>query len=289
MIAATRTGPAGGRTVGTADAVHAAESRLRAAACARIACAPVRDLIDESDQATAYAVQSLGVARRVAEGARVVGRKIGLTSPAVQAQFGVATPDYGVLLDDMVADDRQPLDLGAFVQPRVEAEVAFVLARDLDSPTTHVADVIRATEFVLPAIEVVDSRIAGWDIRIADTIADNASSGAVVLGTSPRRLDRLDLAAVGMRLDHRGAPVSTGAGSACLGSPVIAVAWLARAVARHGRPLRAGEVVLSGALGPMVDATLGVFHARLDGLGEVRTEFTGHAATSIAGTTGGAA
>jgi len=271
-----------------ADPVHAAESLLRAAACARIPCAPVRGLIGDADQEAAYAVQSLSIARRVAEGARTVGRKIGLTSPAVQAQFGVSTPDYGVLLDDMVADDREPLDLGRFLQPRVEAEVAFVLGRDLDSPTTHVADVIRATEFVLPAIEVVDSRIAGWDIRITDTIADNASSGAVVLGTTPRRLDGFDLAGAGMRLDHDG-PVSTGAGAACLGSPVIAVAWLARAVARHGRPLRAGEVVLSGALGPMVDATPGVFHARIDGLGEVRTEFTGHAATAVAATTGGAA
>ncbi|GLK28606.1 putative hydratase/decarboxylase [Agromyces luteolus] len=288
-MSATTTPRRGAAAGAAADPVHAAESLLHAAACARIPCAPVRDLIGDDDQEAAYAVQSLGIARRVAEGARIVGRKIGLTSPAVQAQFGVATPDYGVLLDDMVADDREPLDLDRFLQPRVEAEVAFVLGRDLDSPTTHVADVIRATEFVLPAIEVVDSRIAGWDIRITDTIADNASSGAVVLGTTPRRLDGLDLAGVGMRLDHAGGPVSTGAGSACLGSPVIAVAWLARAVARHGRPLRAGEVVLSGALGPMVDATQGVFHARLDGLGQVRTEFTGHAATTAAATTGGAA
>ncbi|GAA2037667.1 fumarylacetoacetate hydrolase family protein [Agromyces tropicus] len=286
MSTTTRSALGPADLVGTADAVHAAESRLRAAACARIACAPVRELLGEADQESAYAVQSLGIARRVAEGARIVGRKIGLTSPVVQAQFGVATPDYGVLLDDMVADDRQPLGLGGFIRPRVEAEVAFVLGRDLESPTTHVADVIRATEFVLPAIEVVDSRIAGWDIRITDTIADNASSGAVVLGTTPRGLDGLDLTRVGMRLDHEGAPVSTGAGSACLGSPVIAVAWLARAVARHGRPLRAGEVVLSGALGPMVDAAPGVFHARLDGLGEVRTEFTGSTATT---TDGGAA
>ncbi|RXZ46119.1 2-keto-4-pentenoate hydratase [Agromyces binzhouensis] len=268
--------------IGTPEAIHAAQARLHAASCARVTCAPVRDLLGEDAQEAAYAVQSLGIDRRVTAGARIVGRKVGLTSPAVQAQFGVSTPDYGVLLDDMIADDREPLDLGRFLQPRVEAEVAFVLGRDLDSPTTHVADVMRATEFVLPAIEVVDSRISGWDIRIADTIADNASSGAVVLGTTPHRLDGLDLAGVGMRLDRDGEPASTGAGSACLGSPVIAVAWLARAVARHGRPLRAGEVVLSGALGPMVAATPGHFHARLDGLGEVRTEFTGRAATTPA-------
>ncbi|GAA1965349.1 2-keto-4-pentenoate hydratase [Agromyces allii] len=259
----------------TSPAVRAADERLRLAAASGTACAPVRDLIGDTDQDAAYAVQSLGIERRLADGRRIVGRKIGLTSPAVQAQFGVFSPDYGVLLDDMILGDREPLDLSRFLQPRVEAEVAFVLGRDLDSPTTHVADVIRATEFVLPAIEVVDSRIAGWDIRIADTIADNASSGAVVLGTTPRSLDGLDLTSVGMSLDRDGEPVSTGSGAACLGSPVIAVAWLARAVAGHGRPLRAGEIILSGALGPMVAASAGVYRARLDGLGDVHADFTG--------------
>ncbi|MFD4423110.1 2-keto-4-pentenoate hydratase [Agromyces sp. NPDC058484] len=261
-------------TVNGNEPTLAADARLRAAVETRTACSPVRELIGEHDQDAAYAVQTLRIDRRLAEGRRIVGRKIGLTSPSVQAQFGVFTPDYGVLLDDMIVADREPIDLSRFIQPRVEAEVAFVLGRDLDSPTTHVADVLRATEFVLPAIEIVDSRIAGWDIRITDTIADNASSGAVVLGTTPRTLDGLDLAAVGMSLDRGGEPVSTGSGAACLGSPVIAVAWLVRAVARHARPLRAGEVILSGALGPMVPATAGVYRARLDGLGEVRADFT---------------
>lgn len=259
----------------TSEAVRAADARLHEAARSGVACAPIRDLIGEEDQDLAYEVQSLGIARRLAAGSRVVGRKIGLTSPVVQAQLGVDTPDYGVLLDDMIVADREPLSLSGFLQPRAEAEVAFVLGHDLDSPATHVADVLRATEFVLPAIEVVDSRIAGWDIRITDTIADNASSGAVVLGTTPRRLDGLDLAAVGMSLDYDGEPVSTGTGAACLGSPVIAVAWLARAVARHGSPLRAGEIILSGALGPMVAAAPGVFRARIDGLGEVSADFVG--------------
>ncbi|MFE6996486.1 2-keto-4-pentenoate hydratase [Microbacterium sp. NPDC057659] len=256
-----------------ASAIDQAAARLRAASGSGTPCAPVRDLLGETDQDAAYAAQSVETDRRIAAGARVAGRKIGLTSPSVQAQFDVYSPDYGVLFDDMIAADREPLDLGRFLQPRVEAEVAFVLGRDLDSPTANVADVLRATEFVLPAIEVVDSRIAGWDIRITDTIADNASSGAVVLGTTPRSLDGFDLTALGMSLDHDGEPVSTGSGAACLGSPVIAVAWLARAVARHGRPLRAGEIILSGALGPMVAAAAGVYRARLDGLGEVRADF----------------
>lgn len=261
------------------EAVRSADARLRTAHETGAPCAPVRDLIGD-DQDAAYAVQSLGTARRLADGHRLIGRKIGLTSPAVQAQFGVYTPDYGALFDDMVVADREPLDLGRFLQPRVEAEVAFVLGRDLDSPTSTVADVLRATEFVLPAIEVVDSRIAGWDIRIADTIADNASSGALVLGTTPRTLDGFDLTDIGMSLDHAGEVLSTGSGAACLGSPVVAVAWLARTAARHGSPLRAGEVVLSGALGPMVAVSKpGVFRARIDGLGEVRAVFTSNTAT----------
>ena len=210
-------------------AVHAADARLRAAEESWTPCSPVRDLIGD-DQDAAYAVQSLRVDRRLAEGRRLVGRKIGLTSPSVQAQFGVYSPDYGVLFDDMVVADREPLELTRFLQPRVEAEVAFVLGRDLDSPTANVADVLRATEFVLAAIEVVDSRIAEWDIRITDTIADNASSGAVVLGTTPRRLDGFSLADAGMSLECAGEVVSTGSGAACLGSPVVATAWLARTV-----------------------------------------------------------
>jgi 2-keto-4-pentenoate hydratase len=258
----------------TLATAHEAAERLWAADESGSPCAPVRDLIGESDQDLAYAVQSLGIARRVALGRRVVGRKIGLTSTAVQAQFGVFTPDYGVLLDDMVAADREPLDLGRFRQPRVEAEVAFVLGADLDSATANVADVVRATDFVLPAIEIVDSRIAGWDIRITDTIADNASSGAFVLGTTPRTLAEVDLPAAGMALERGGDLVASGAGVACLGSPVAAVAWLARVLHEQGTALRAGEVILSGALGPVVPVTApGAYTARISGLGEVTAVF----------------
>lgn len=255
------------------DTIRDAAQRLRQAAESATPCAPVRDLIGETDQDVAYQVQSLEIARRISEGRRVVGRKIGLTSPAVQQQLGVGSPDYGVLLDDMIFADREPIALSRFLQPKVEAEVAFVLGADLDSPTTHVADVLRATAFVLPAIEIVDSRVDGWDIRITDTIADNASSGAVVLGTTPRALDGFDLTELGMSLEFDRDPVSTGSGAACLGSPVVAVAWLARAVARQGSPLRAGEVILSGALGPMAPVQPGVYRARLDGLGEVHADF----------------
>lgn len=272
----------------TAEQVQAADARLQQASDTGSPCAPVRDLIGATDQDAAYAVQSLRTARRLAEGRRLVGHKIGLTSPAVQQQLGVDSPDYGALFDDMMYADREPIDLGRFLQPKVEAEIAFVLGSDIDCPAAHVSDVIRATAFVLPAIEIVDSRIAGWDISIADTIADNASSGAVVLGTGPRSLDGFDLTEVGMSLEFDGDVQSTGTGAACLGSPVIAVAWLARALAHRGTPLRAGEVILSGALGPMVAAQPGVFRARLHGLGDVRADFRASVSSSSTSPTNGA-
>ena len=256
------------------EPVDAAARRLATAAETGVPCAPVRDLIGDHDQDRAYAVQAVLADRRLAGGERIVGRKIGLTSRAVQAQLGVGSPDFGTLFGSMAYADREPIPLSRFLQPRVEAEVAFVLGHDLDRPEPTVADVIRATDHVLAAIEVVDSRIAEWDITIADTIADNASSGAFVLGTAPRRLADIDLVGAGMVMEQRGDVVSTGAGVACLGSPVAAVVWLARALGRQGQPLRAGDVVLSGALGPVVPVTgPGVFRARISGLGELTAVF----------------
>ncbi|GLW11729.1 2-keto-4-pentenoate hydratase [Microtetraspora sp. NBRC 13810] len=213
-------------------------------------------------------------AARERAGSRVAGYKIGLTSKPVQEQFGVFQPDFGLVFDDMLHSHGGELERGAFLQPRVEAEVAFVLATDIETPSPSVADVLRATGFVLPAIEIVDSRIAGWDITIGDTIADNASSGGVVLGTTPRSLDGLDLAEVGMVLEHDGEDVSHGSGAACMGSPVVAATWLARELVRRGRPPRAGDVIMTGALGPMVDVPgPGRFTARLSGLGQVEVTF----------------
>jgi 2-keto-4-pentenoate hydratase len=213
-------------------------------------------------------------------GRRVVGRKIGLTSPAVQRQFGVFQPDFGVLTDDMALADREDVPIERFLQPRVEAEIAFVLGDGLPASAT-VADVLRATEFLLPALEIVDSRIRDWDISIADTIADNASSGAFVLGATPAPPAARDLGGLGMVLESGGEPLSTGAGAACLGSPAAAVAWLAREVARRGDPLAAGEIVLAGAWGPMVPVTgPGTYVARFEQIGDVRVNF---AAASLEG------
>ena len=238
--------------------------------------APVRErLIPLGDIDAAYAAQRAQVETWVKAGRRRVGAKIGLTAPAVQRQLGVDRPDFGVLLADMAVPDGAEIDHGSLLQPRVEAEVAFVLGADLPDGRVTVADVVRATDFLLPAIEVVDSRIAGWDITIVDTVADNASSGMYVLGTTPRRIADVDLRLCGAVLEHAGEPVSVGAGAACLGNPLHAVAWLASTLAAAGSPLRAGDVVLSGALGPMVPAVAGAsYEARISGLGSVRATFS---------------
>jgi len=247
-------------------------------------CPPVRGLLPPGDVEAAYAVQSAWVAEQIAEqGARVVGRKIGLTNPVVQAQFGVDRPDFGVLFDSMACAPGTPIDAARTLQPKIEAEIAFVLAEDLDGAMIGPAEVAAATEYVVAALEIVDSRIAGWDIGIVDTVADNGSSGLFVLGGRRRRLDGLDLAECAMTLrrerpgaDDNGEVVSTGTGAACLGHPLAAVAWLAAAVRDHGRPLRAGEVVLSGSLGPMVPVAPGdVFYADITGVGPVSAIFAG--------------
>lgn len=256
------------------DTVRRAATALWEAARTGVACPPIRSIIGDADIETAYAVQEHNTGLRLAEGARLVGRKIGLTAPSVQAQLGVDQPDYGMLFHDMDVANGAEIPPGRLIRPKVEAEVAFLMGRDLDDDRLTTADVLSAVAWAVPALEIVDSRVAGWDIRITDTIADNASSGLFVLGHGMRRLDAVDLLTCGMVLERDGEPVSTGAGVACLGSPIIATLWLARVMARAGRPLRAGDVVLSGALGPMVPAAPGaVFEARIEGLGSVRVGF----------------
>ncbi len=239
-------------------------------------CAPVRDLLPAGALAQAYAAQEINTRRWLSAGRRLVGRKIGLTSLAVQRQLGVDQPDYGMLFDDMCIPDGWEIGHERLIQPKVEAEVAFVLGRDLDDETITIADVIRAVEFTLPSIEIVDSRIADWKIGILDTIADNASSGLYVLGGSPKKLADLDLRMAGMVMESNGEPISVGVGAACLGDPLSAVWWLARTMARVGRPLKAGDTVMSGALGPMAPVRWGdVVEARIAGLGSVRAAFAG--------------
>ncbi len=237
-------------------------------------CAPVRDLFPEGALDHAYAAQEINTRRWLDSGRRLVGRKIGLTSLAVQKQLGVDQPDYGMLFDDMAIPDGWEIGRKQLIQPKVEAEVAFVLERDLDQERLTIADVLRAVAFALPAIEVVDSRISDWKIGILDTIADNASSGLYVLGAAPKKLENLDLRSAGMVMESAGEPISVGAGAACLGDPLSAVLWLAKTMARVGRPLKAGDTVMSGALGPMVGVKWGnVYEARIAGLGSARAAF----------------
>ncbi|WP_341924132.1 fumarylacetoacetate hydrolase family protein [Nocardioides psychrotolerans] len=237
------------------DAVSAAVDRLAEALETRTPCAPVRDLIGTDDLPAAYAVQQGLVQRRLATGATVVGRKIGATSEAVQRQLGVDQPDFGYLLDEMDVSTHEPISMARLLQPRVEAEVAFVLARDIAPATEEeiTLDLVRAAvDVALPALEIVDSRIADWAIGFTDTVADNASSGLYVVGSEGRTLDEVEPIDVVMSLTINGEERSSGTGAACLGDPLEALRWLAVQAFRFGDPLRAGHLILSGALGPFV-------------------------------------
>jgi 2-keto-4-pentenoate hydratase len=232
---------------------------------------PIHDELTPGDVAAAYEIQEINTRRWLAEGRRLVGRKIGLTSKVVQAQMGVFEPDYGMLFADMVYADNQEIPAGQLIQPKIEVEIAVVLARALNDPTMTIVELMRAVDYVLPSVEVVDSRITDWKINIQDTVADNGSSGAVVLGLTPVRLENIDLYTVTMSLEHNGAELSRGRGSDCLGHPLYAALWLARRMAEAGRPLQEGDIIMTGALGPMVPAfNGGVFEGRIDGLGSVR-------------------
>jgi 2-keto-4-pentenoate hydratase len=259
--------------------VAQAAHRLRHASASRTPCAPVRDLIGHTDVDAAYAVQLQLNQARQAAGARIVGRKIGLTSPAVQQQLGVDRPDFGVLFDDMEVPDGGQVPVSRLLQPKVEAEIAFVLGADLDDDLGP--RVLRAAvDHAVVALEIVDSRIEQWDISFADTVADNASSGLFVLGSRKLRLDEFEPRDTTMTLTVDGRVVSTGSGAACLGDPLDALAWLAGTARDLGEPLRAGQVVLSGALGPMVPVRPGTqVRAELEdtagrSLGHVTTHFT---------------
>jgi 2-keto-4-pentenoate hydratase len=236
--------------------------------------APIRTRFDAGDTAAAYAVQQIQVSHWIEQGRRQVGRKIGLTSPAVQKQLGVAEPDFGHLFADMVYGTGETIPVSRLQQPRVEAEIALILSRDLDMAHATVADVIAAIGCVLPALEVVGSRIAGWNIDIVDTIADNASSGVLVLGGPAQRLEGLDLINCPMTLTLNGKGVSSGYGRDCLGGPLNAAVWLARRSRELGRPLEEGELVMTGALGPMTSIQAGdVVHATIGGIGQVGVQF----------------
>lgn len=222
----------------------------------------------------AYRIQQRMLARRLETGERVVGKKIGVTSAAVMNMLGVFQPDFGYMLDDMIVAQGESIAMSTLIQPKAEGEIAFILKRDLMGPGLSNADVLAATECVMPCFEIVDSRIRDWKIKIQDTVADNASCGVFVLGDSAVDPRRVDLSTCGMVLEKNGEIIATGAGAAALGSPVNAVAWLANTLGRLGIPLKAGEVILSGALAAMFPAKAGDnFRVTIGGIGGCSVRF----------------
>ncbi len=261
--------------------IERAATALRSARLERAPIPPLRHDFDPADIQTAYAIQLATLDLAFMNGRRLVGRKIGLTSKAVQANLGIDTPDFGALFADMEVPDGGSVDLSGLITPKAEAELAFVIGASLDSPDVTTSEVARAIDGVLPAIEIVDSRVADWDITAFDTIADNASAARYVLGTRPVRLRDVDTRMCGMVLERHGEPASTGAGVACLGDPVLALRWLAREMAARHTPLQPGDLVLTGALGPLVSLSAGDhLEARISGAGSVRVSFHHSGASS---------
>src|SRR5215469_18613645 len=237
---------------------------------------PVEPLISQHDLAAgdAYEIQLLQVRRWVAAGARIAGHKVGLTSAAMQRQMGVHQPDYGHLLDRMFWLEYEPIPVSRFLQPRVEPEIAFVLSRPLRGPGVTIADAVAAVGYVLPALELIDSRIRDWKIGLADTIADNASSGGVVLGSKPTALSAVDLRLAGCNLHKNGELAGTGASGAVLGSPVKVLAWLANTVGARGVELQPGQVILPGSVTASIPVGPGdTVTATFAGLGRVTARF----------------
>jgi 2-keto-4-pentenoate hydratase len=224
----------------------------------------------------AYAIQTINIDRRVADGQLVIGRKVGLTSRPMQELLGVNEPDFGVLTDEMFVEDGDLVDLSRLVQPRVEAELAFVMDRDLAGPGVTTSGALAAIAGALPSVEIVDSRVADWKIKLVDTVADNASSGLLVVGGRMRRVEDLDLRLLGVAVSRNGELIDTGAGAAALGNPARCVAWLANKLGSFGAGLRAGDIVLPGAVHKMVPVTPGdVFRADFAHLGAVTVRFSG--------------
>ena len=253
------------------DAIDSAAEQLRVAAQTGQPCAPVREILKtDSDLDVAYAVQQKNTELAVEQGRRISGRKIGLTAKAVQEAFGFDQPDFGTLFVDMCFAEGVEIPAGRLLQAKAEAEVALVLDHDLDKGKHCVVDILNATAYALPSIELIDSRILDWDLTIVDTVADNASSGLYVVGSKPVALESLDMLTVPMSMTVNGSEQSTGVGSACLGNPLHAAVWLADEMCARGIPLEAGQCLMTGALGPIVAVSEGdEIHADFGPLGAI--------------------
>jgi 2-keto-4-pentenoate hydratase len=248
---------------------------LRVAEAERRAIAPLKATHPDMTMADAYEIQLVNVRDRLEKGARIIGKKVGLTSRAMQAFLGVDEPDFGHLFDDMLLSEESVLPRGAFLQPKVEAEIAFVMGRTLKGPGVTVADVLRTAAAVVPSFEIIASRIADWKITIEDTIADNGSSAGLVIGSRLVPVSAVDLKYVGLVLEKNGRIIDTAAGAAVLGHPAAAVAWLANRLGAMGIALEEGEIVLAGSLTKAYEVAPGdVFTATFGGLGSVKAVFS---------------
>lgn len=257
------------------ETIRRAADELYRAERERKTLPPLTERYPEIGTDDAYRIQLALIDLKKGAGVRVVGKKIGLTSKAMQKMLSVDQPDYGHILDEMIVEDGGQFPIRELIQPKIEPEVAFVLDHDLKGPGITPVQVLAATRFVIPALEIIDSRIEGWKIKLCDTIADNASSARVVLGSSPKRVDQIDLRLMGMVLERNAEVVHTGAGAAVLGHPANAVAWLANAVGKYGVSLKAGEVIMPGAISAAADIHAGDFiRASFDGLGVVSVRFS---------------
>ncbi len=237
--------------------------------------APLTDRHPDLVLSDAYAIQTVNITRRTEAGQRIIGRKVGLTSKPMQDLLGVNEPDFGVLTDEMLVEDGDLVDLGRLVQPRVEAEIAFVMGEDLTGPGVTTARTLTAIAGALPSIEIVDSRVADWKIKLVDTVADNASSGLLVTGGRLRPVAELDLRTLGVVISRNGEIIDSGAGAAALGNPARCVAWLANKLGEFGEGLKAGDIVLPGAVHKMVPVEPGdVFRAEFAHLGAVTARFS---------------
>jgi 2-oxopent-4-enoate/cis-2-oxohex-4-enoate hydratase len=236
--------------------------------------APLTDRESDITIADAYQIQLRMIQRRLDAGEHVVGKKIGVTSKVVMDMLKVNQPDFGQLLSGMVFNEGQPLSMSQFIAPKAEAEVAFILSRDLMGPGVTAADVLRATDCVMPCFEIVDSRIKDWKIKIQDTVADNASCGVLMLGGVRKSPRQIDLALAGMVLEKNGEIISTSTGASVQGSPVNAVAWLANTLGRLGIGLKAGDIILSGSQSPLVPVVAGdSLYCSVGGLGSTSVRF----------------
>lgn len=238
-------------------------------------CDPIADLMEEKSIEKAYEIQEINTKKWLAEGKSLIGRKIGLTSLSVQKQIGVDQPDFGMLFSDMAYESVEIVDFSRLIQPKAETEIAIVLKKDLKMEKNSASGLLASIDYVLPAVEIVASRIANWNISIFDTIADNASSGLFVLGNDPVKASDVDWELCGMSMFRKGKIVSTGAGMACLGNPLNAAVWLADRMVRHNRPLKAGDIILTGALGPMVDVSAGdELDVEINTVGKLHVQFS---------------